>query len=489
MKKKFTAAIMAMTMIISTGAVLAEEPILISANPNSAVEVEAAPKYIQYAIEVKSADMTQVVAEIEGVDTTFKLTEDTLLVSKTRDLPKEGDKFVVLVDANAPAPAVYPPVYTAYALVKTEGAVYAGVVNKVEDEKLAAEDGSIELVSGETGYTADDLDGKEIIASYQMATFSLPAIAVADMIVVIEDEAAEETDEEIAPKEEAVPYKNPYIMYDITITALEDDSIIATYEGGEATFKLTEDSIMSSKTKDMPQVGETVKVVIDGREPMILPEPPVYTVAALVRGEENVYAGQFNKVDGKLVSLDNALALNIEDETVVDEYDDNDLLVVYGASTRSIPAQTEPTFVAVLEDNNAAFADFLKGEAQRKQDENCTDIDVYVDKEKIDFSVYSNVLPFVEDDYTLVPLRAIAEALGCEVAYDDTTKTVTIKNEKITVELVLNADTAKVNGEEVKLSKEAKVVSDRTMVPARFVSESMGYDVDWDQASLSVLVD
>lgn len=482
MKKKITAAVMAATMIISAGAVLAEKPILISSNPNQAVEVEATPKYIQYAIEVKSADQTQVVAEIEGVETTFKLTEDTLLISKTRDLPKEGDKFVVLVDAAAPAPAVYPPVYTAYALVKTEGAVFAGVVNKVDDEKLAAEDGSIEIVPGETGYTVDDLDGKEIIAAYQMATFSLPAIAVADMIVVLDNEEEEVTTQE-------VPYKNPYIMYDITITAMEDDSIIATYEGGEATFKLTEDSIMSSKTKDMPQVGETVKVVIDGREPMILPEPPVYTVAALVRGEENVYAGQFNKVDGKLVSLDNTLALNIEDEAVVDDYDDNDLLVVYGASTRSIPAQTEPTFVAILEDNNAAFADFLKGEAQRKQDENCTDIDVYVDKEKVDFTKYSNVLPFVEDDYTLVPLRAIAEALGCEVEYDDTTKTVTIKNEKITVELVLNADTAKVNGEEVKLSKEAKVVSDRTMVPARFVSESMGYDVDWDQDSLSVLVD
>ena len=482
MKKKITAAVMAATMIISAGAVLAEKPILISSNPNQAVEVEATPKYIQYAIEVKSADQTQVVAEIEGVETTFKLTEDTLLISKTRDLPKEGDKFVVLVDAAAPAPAVYPPVYTAYALVKTEGAVFAGVVNKVDDEKLTAEDGSIEIVPGETGYTVDDLDGKEIIAAYQMATFSLPAIAVADMIVVLDNEEEEVTTQE-------VPYKNPYIMYDITITAMEDDSIIATYEGGEATFKLTEDSIMSSKTKDMPQVGETVKVVIDGREPMILPEPPVYTVAALVRGEENVYAGQFNKVDGKLVSLDNTLALNIEDEAVVDDYDDNDLLVVYGASTRSIPAQTEPTFVAILEDNNAAFADFLKGEAQRKQDENCTDIDVYVDKEKVDFTKYSNVLPFVEDDYTLVPLRAIAEALGCEVEYDDTTKTVTIKNEKITVELVLNADTAKVNGEEVKLSKEAKVVSDRTMVPARFVSESMGYDVDWDQDSLSVLVD
>ena len=115
-------------------------------------------------------------------------------------------------------------------------------------------------------------------------------------------------------------------------------------------------------------------------------------------------------------------------------------------------------------------------------------LDVVIDGEKVVFDDNYGY-PFITEGRTLVPLRAIAEALGCEVEYDDTTKTVTIKNEKITVELVLNADTAKVNGEEVKLSKEAKVVSDRTMVPARFVSESMGYDVDWDQDSLSVLVD
>ena len=489
MNKKITAAILSATMIISTGAALAEENVTLISENSSVVEIQQNQKYIQYRVTVKEATPTTIVAEVDGVDTTFNITEDTLFISKTRDLPKEGESFVILVDANSPAPAVYPPVYTAFAIIRTEASVYAGTLTKVDEETLSFEDNSMKLVTGETGFEVQDLDGKDVIAVYSQTTFSLPAIAVADMIVTLDKEEAEE-EEEVIEETVDYTYTNPYIIYDITVKNVTEEGIVAEYVGGEATFATTESTIFNSKTKDMPKEGDQMKVVIDGRLPMTLQEPPVYTVSALIRADENVYAGEFDEEDGMLVSKDKALALNLEGTDYdMEALDDNDLVVIYGASTRSIPAQTTPTQVIVLNDNNADFEEYLKEEADKKKNANNCCIDIYVDRIKIDFSKYSNVEPVIEDDFTLVPLRAIAEALGCLVEYDDAQKLITISNDKIKVELTLNADKANVNGEEKQLQKEAKVVDGRTLVPARFVSEAMGHDVDWDQASLSVIVD
>jgi len=492
MNKKITAAILSATMIISTGAALAEENVTLISENSSVVEIQQNQKYIQYRITVKEATETTIVADVDGVDTTFNITDDTLFISKTKDLPKEGESFVILVDANSPAPAVYPPVYTAFAAIRTDASVYAGTLTKADEETLSFEDNSMKLVTGETGFEVDDLDGKDVIVVYSQTTFSLPAIAVAERIVTLDEEAVEEEVEEEEIVEEAIDYSytNPYIIYDITVKNVTDEGIVAEYEGGEATFATTENTIFNSKTKDMPKEGDAMKVVIDGRLPMTLQEPPVYTVAALIRADENVYAGEFDEENGMLVSKDKTLALNLEGTDYdMEALDDNDLVVVYGISTRSIPAQTTPTQVIVLNDNNADFEEYLKEEADKKKNANNCCIDIYVDRIKIDFSKYSNVEPIIEDDFTLVPLRAIAEALGCLVEYDDTQKLVTISNDKIKVELTLNADKANVNGEEKQLQKEAKVVDGRTLVPARFVSEAMGHDVDWDQASLSVIVD
>ena len=192
MNKKITAAILSATMIISTGAALAEEEVTLISESSSVVEIQQNQKYIQYRITVKAATETTIVADVDGVDTTFNITDDTLFISKTKDLPKEGESFVILVDANSPAPAVYPPVYTAFAAIRTDASVYAGTLTKTDEETLSFEDNSMKLVTGETGFEAQDLDGKDVIVVYSQTTFSLPAIAVADMIVTLDEEAVEE---------------------------------------------------------------------------------------------------------------------------------------------------------------------------------------------------------------------------------------------------------------------------------------------------------
>ena len=85
-----------------------------------------------------------------------------------------------------------------------------------------------------------------------------------------------------------------------------------------------------------------------------------------------------------------------------------------------------------------------------------------------------DVAPFVESGRTLVPLRAIFEALNATVEWDGYTNTVTAtKGEKI-IKLQIGNNVALIDGKEKALDIAAKIVNNRTFVPLRFVSESLG---------------
>ena len=98
--------------------------------------------------------------------------------------------------------------------------------------------------------------------------------------------------------------------------------------------------------------------------------------------------------------------------------------------------------------------------------------------------------PVIINDRTYVPFRAIAEALGCVVGYDETTKTVTMEGGGVSLMLTVGSNEAVVNGAKVMMDTPAMIVNNRTMVPIRFVSETFrgnvkwtpGYDEDWGMA-------
>lgn len=110
------------------------------------------------------------------------------------------------------------------------------------------------------------------------------------------------------------------------------------------------------------------------------------------------------------------------------------------------------------------------------------DICVVVGGTKVVF----DVKPVVENGRTLVPLRKIFEALGATVYWDDATQTVKGVKGNITITLVVNSVDANVNGVIKTLDVPAKIINDRVLVPARFISESMGAKVGWDEATQTV---
>ena len=97
--------------------------------------------------------------------------------------------------------------------------------------------------------------------------------------------------------------------------------------------------------------------------------------------------------------------------------------------------------------------------------------------------------PVIIEGRTLVPLRAIFEALGATVEWDGATKTVTSSKGDVTVKLAIGSNVLYKNGEGVELDVPAQIVgAGYTMVPARAVAESFGVEVGWDDATKTVLL-
>ncbi len=99
-----------------------------------------------------------------------------------------------------------------------------------------------------------------------------------------------------------------------------------------------------------------------------------------------------------------------------------------------------------------------------------------------------DVPPIIENGRTLVPLRAIFEALGAEIYWDAETQTVSAARGDTALALQIGNPWANVNNEPVALDVPAKIVGSRTLVPLRFISEALGAVVEWDQDTYTATI-
>ncbi|MDY2987832.1 MAG: copper amine oxidase N-terminal domain-containing protein [Peptoniphilus sp.] len=102
--------------------------------------------------------------------------------------------------------------------------------------------------------------------------------------------------------------------------------------------------------------------------------------------------------------------------------------------------------------------------------------------------IKSDVSAYIENSRTLVPIRFISEKLGYEVKWNDETRVVNILDKNKTIELKLDSKDIKVNGKDLKMDVAPVIKKDRTFVPLRFVAEHMGLKVDWDANSYTVIL-
>jgi hypothetical protein len=118
------------------------------------------------------------------------------------------------------------------------------------------------------------------------------------------------------------------------------------------------------------------------------------------------------------------------------------------------------------------------------------EISVQLNGEQIEF----DVPPQIINDRTMVPMRNIFEALGCQVEWIGEYKLiVAVSNDKIISMMIdkLNMPVQNIiTGEEkiVKLDSPPVIVNDRTLVPVRAISEALGANVEWLEDTATVVI-
>lgn len=118
------------------------------------------------------------------------------------------------------------------------------------------------------------------------------------------------------------------------------------------------------------------------------------------------------------------------------------------------------------------------------------DISVRLNNEQLEF----DIPPQLIGDRTMVPMRAIFEALGCDVKWiDEHSLIIAMNGEKIIAMMIGKANMPIQNivtGEEktAVLDSPPVIVNDRTLVPVRAVSEALGAEVDWIEETNTVVI-
>jgi hypothetical protein len=101
--------------------------------------------------------------------------------------------------------------------------------------------------------------------------------------------------------------------------------------------------------------------------------------------------------------------------------------------------------------------------------------------------------PVIKNGRTLVPIRAIIEALGGTVGWDGTARKATVALGRATIELWIGKNTARVNGvttpiDAANVKVVPEIINGRTMLPLRFVSESLGCSIVWADATKTITI-
>lgn len=101
---------------------------------------------------------------------------------------------------------------------------------------------------------------------------------------------------------------------------------------------------------------------------------------------------------------------------------------------------------------------------------------------------FLNQDPVIVDGRTLVPARGVFEALGAMVEWKGETKQISVTTEDTTVVLTLNSKEYNVNGDLRQLDVPAQLMNDRTMIPLRAIGEALGCKVEWaDETKTAVI--
>jgi hypothetical protein len=99
-----------------------------------------------------------------------------------------------------------------------------------------------------------------------------------------------------------------------------------------------------------------------------------------------------------------------------------------------------------------------------------------------------DVAPIIVNGRTLVPIRGVFEAMGFVVTWDGNIEQATLARDNDVVIITIGSYMFTTNEAEHSLDVPARIIGDRTMLPLRAVLESVGYELEWNDATRTVMI-
>ena len=299
-----------------------------------------------------------------------------------------------------------------------------------------------------------------------------------------------------------------YISVDVTVVKTDSDvdGIIKTTtdvnnkddQNNTVNLKITDDTLVYDNLGNKKALsdltdGSKITVFTGSYEPTPLILPVQYTANVIIINgdkEGNVNADTYLADEEGYTNAANTLKIAAADDTkIVDkdekEYkgdlDKNDLIVFYGASTKSIPAQTTPTKVVVLGENEIALKQIEAAKNATPAPTAAPETTVapeVTEAPQVSYAGLVNVVigdknvsdVYAKDNTTMVPLREVAEAAGFTVTWDAENRAVILNDGVYSLKI---GENSYVKGKMMPLTLSAapEIVNDLTYVPAEFFAE------------------
>ncbi|WP_159882364.1 stalk domain-containing protein [Paenibacillus puerhi] len=139
----------------------------------------------------------------------------------------------------------------------------------------------------------------------------------------------------------------------------------------------------------------------------------------------------------------------------------------------------EPKELGVEKDGKKVIVELPSCEEAKK-----THVSVRVDGKYLHAYSLSGAEPYIENGRTMIPLRALADGFGFEVAWEPTEQKITLKKDTRSIMMYIGKSEMLVDGKEVKLEEAVPMIkNDLTFLPVRQLAEILGVQVDWDEST------
>ncbi|MGN0108080.1 MAG: copper amine oxidase N-terminal domain-containing protein [Hominilimicola sp.] len=362
---------------------------------------------------------------------------------------------------------------------------------------------AIAILASSTAAFADEIPMTDSSAAQEVTDVTTQTDADDERHIMLVSEEIEDI---------SAPVSMPsYMSNTVTVTEIGEGRIATTLNKEDAenpentiNYTIQEDTLVFSSNGEKKEVkdiekGADITVFTGAYTPAPLIMPPQYQANVIIINDEEQVS--FVDVDTYLagseylVNAANTLAVNIDKETKIVDKDEksftgetlenNDLIVFYGASTRSIPAQTIPSKVVVLGKNETALAQIAAAQNVTAETPAPVETPVVTEEPKADLSTAKEVMVgdkkitnvYAKENVLMVPLREIAETLNFTVEWNGEMRAVILNGGVYSLKIDENSY---VKGKmmPVELGSAPEIKDDLTYVPVEYFTEVLETSID-----------